>query len=115
MEETFVRRTPVIIAALLFLLAVIALAAGLVEHGDWMKPTLAAIWAGIDANSLIGFGALVEQKIDQSLWLDVVLPFLTWPAWSVPAILGIVALACAALFRRRADAEPDAPGVNVKA
>ena len=101
------RRPLVLIAALLFAIAIILAAMGLIEHGDWAKPSIASVWANIDTNSLVGFGALIEQKVDQDLWLDVVLPFLTWPAWSLPLIVGAVvgAIGLAIRPKRRDEAE----------
>ncbi len=94
------RRSLLAISILLLVVAVVVLFMGLIEHGGWAKPSIASVWAGINANSLIGFGALVEQRIDQSLWLDVVLPFLaTWPMWSLPAIVGIILLVIGLLTR----------------
>jgi len=94
-----VRRTLLIIAAILFAAAVALLAMGLIEYGDWAKPSIASIWGNISANSLVGFGALIEQKVDQDLWLDVVLPVLTWPAWSLPLVLGVIVGGIGLLFR----------------
>jgi hypothetical protein len=95
-----VGRTLIVIAVALLVVALVLLAMGLIEHGDWAKPSIASVWAGLSANSLVGFGALVEQKIDADLWFDVLLPFLTWPAWSPPAIVGAVVLAIGMLVRR---------------
>ena len=103
------RRMLVAIAALLFVAAVVLIGLGLIDYGDWAKPSIASVWAGIDTNSLVGFGALIEQKVDQDLWLDVVLPFLTWPAWSLPAIVGLIVGGIALLIRpRRHDRETEA-------
>jgi len=102
-----VRRKLIIIAILLFVVAAVVLAMGLIEHGDWAKPSIASAWASLDANSLVGFGALVEQKIDADLWFDVLLPFLTWPAWAPPAIVGVIVLAIGLLFRPKRHLKPD--------
>lgn len=48
------------------------------------------LWASIDPNSLVGLGALIENRIDPDLWVDVVLPMLTWPAWVIPGGLGVI-------------------------
>ena len=63
---------------------------------------LGAIWADIHANSLVGFGAVVEKSISPALWTEVLVPLLSQPAWLV---LGAPGAALAALFhwlRRRA-------------
>jgi uncharacterized membrane protein YphA (DoxX/SURF4 family) len=96
-----VRRTLLVIAVVLLVAAAVLLAVGLAEHGDWAKPTIASVWAGLNANSLVGFGALVEQKIDPDLWFDVLLPLLTWPAWSAPGIVGVIVLAIGLLVRAK--------------
>ncbi len=60
-----------------------------------------AIWADIHANSLVGFGAVVEKSISPELWSEVLVPLLSQPAWLV---LGAPGAALAALFhwlRRR--------------
>ncbi len=62
---------------------------------------LGAIWASIHANSLVGFGAVVEKSISPALWTEVLVPLLSQPAWLV---LGAPGAALAALFhwlRRR--------------
>ena len=101
------RRPLVLIAALLIAAAVVLVGLGLIDYGDWMKPSIASVWAGIDTNSLVGFGALIEQKVDQDLWLDVVLPFLTWPIWSLPLIVGVIVGGVGLLIRPRRHDDPE--------
>lgn len=48
------------------------------------------LWASIHPNSLVGLGSLIENRIDPDLWVDVVLPMLTWPAWVVSGGLGAI-------------------------
>ena len=48
--------------------------------------TIAEIWFGADANSLVGFQAFVEQTLDPdpldpTLWFDYILPLVETPAW----------------------------------
>ncbi len=50
------------------------------------------LWASINPNSLVGLGSLIENKVDPDLWVDVLLPMLTWPAWVFPGGLGIILL-----------------------
>ena len=110
--ENTLRRSLLAISVLLLVVAVVVLFMGLIGHNDWAKPSIASVWAGISTNSLVGFGALIEQKIDPDLWFDVVLPFLTWPAWALPAIVAVIFLAIGLLVgpRRRENAgEPSAP------
>jgi len=58
------------------------------------------LWASIDANSLVGLGSLIENRIDPDLWVDVVLPALTWPAWLFAAVPGVLALVAGRPWRR---------------
>lgn len=51
---------------------------------------LGNLWASIDSNSLVGLGSLIENHVDPDLWVDVVLPVLEWPAWLLPAVLGLI-------------------------
>jgi hypothetical protein len=96
-----VRRTLFITALVLVAAAVVLLAVGLIEYGSLAKPAIASIWAMIDANSLVGFGAVVEQKIDADLWINVVLPFLTWPAWILPLIVAAILAAIGLAVRSK--------------
>lgn len=68
---------------------------------DWLSPSIAEVWASIDANSLVGFGSLVENQIDPDLWVDSILPLLGLPAWSVTALLGVILLLIGSGGRRK--------------
>ena len=74
---------------LLLAVAVVIIVANLFGDG-WLSPSIAEVWASIDANSLVGFGSLVENEIDPDLWVDSILPLLGLPAWSVPAFFGVI-------------------------
>ena len=75
----------------LLLLAITAVIIVVNLFGDgWLSPSIAEVWASINANSLVGFGSLVENQIDPDLWVDSILPLLSLPAWSVPAVLGLI-------------------------
>ncbi len=78
----------------ILLLAALALLA--FRPGD----SAGALWASIDPNSLVGFGALVEKKVDPDLWTGAVLPVLRWPAWILPLALGAAAALAARPWRR---------------
>ncbi len=91
-----------------WLLAALALAvlgweiAASIGAGHYAFMALGSIWAEINANSLVGFNALIEQRISPGVWLDVVLPVLRAPGWLVfglPAL--ILVLACRRRRRRR--------------
>lgn len=73
----------------------------------WGKST-GEIWASIDSNSLVGFGSLIENKVDPDLWLDVILPMLQWQAWIPTLALGFLLVLIGQLFKRRTEA-PTAP------
>lgn len=65
------------------------------------------LWASIDPNTLVGLGSLIENRIDPDLWVDTVLPVLTWWAWVFPAGLGAILVLLARPWTRR-KGEPDA-------
>ncbi len=77
------RKTPVILGGLLVAIAVYLMAL------HWGRSS-GEIWASIDPNSIVGFGSLIENKVDPDLWLDVILPVLQWQAWTLPLGLGLV-------------------------
>ena len=60
------------------------------------------LWAAIDPNSLVGLGSLIENRVDPDLWVDVMLPILTWPAWLFAALPGLVLVLAARPWRRPA-------------
>ena len=53
------------------------------RDGAYQTLPVAEIWLNINANSLVGFGAIIEQKISPWLWFEVLVPFLSLPAWLV--------------------------------
>jgi len=69
------------------------------RDGVYQIVSIGEIWVGINANSLVGFGAVVEQRLSPWLWLEVIVPLLTMPAWLILGVLGGLALW---LCRRRA-------------
>jgi hypothetical protein len=84
--------------ALGWLLIAGALAAGAVEFsrsmvaGSWEAYTFGEAWASISANSLVGFGSLIENQVSPDLWLDVGLPLLNASFWMVLGALGAILL-----------------------
>jgi len=48
------------------------------------------IWRRLHANSLVGFGALVEKQIAPWLWSGVSVPILRLPSWIVPGVPGLI-------------------------
>ena len=60
------------------LIVVFLIAALAVAVFQW-DVTIAEIWVQVDPNSLVGFGALVEQRIAPALWTMWLLPLLQWP------------------------------------
>ncbi len=60
------------------------------------------IWNDIHANSLVGFGAVVEQSISPELWSEVLVPLLSQPAWLVLGAPGVVLAILFHWLRRRA-------------
>lgn len=61
-------------------------------------PSVAEAWAMLDANSLVGFQGLIDNRLDPdpgnpTVWFDYVLPALEVPALYVAAaVLGAVGL-----------------------
>ena len=83
--------------------------------------SVAETWYDIDANSLVGLQALVEQRLDPNpedptLYFDVVLPVIETPAWLAVLVLLMVldALPMALVLRaaRRRAAAADATTVE---
>ncbi|MEM7120995.1 MAG: hypothetical protein AAF563_06960 [Pseudomonadota bacterium] len=85
---------------LLLAVAVAIIVANLFQDG-WLSPSIAEVWASIDANSLVGFGSLVENEIDPDLWVDSILPLLGLPVWSLPAFFGVIFVLIGSGGRRR--------------
>lgn len=90
-----------ILGNLFSVVAVVIIAYGVSDNDDWLTPSIAEVWASINANSLVGFGSLVENKIDPDLWVDTILPILTWPVWSLAVILSAVFLLIGWILRRK--------------
>ena len=69
------------------------------RDGVYQAASVGEVWVAVNANSLVGFGAVVEQRLSPWLWLEVIVPLLTMPAWLILGVLGGLALW---LCRRRA-------------
>lgn len=69
-----------------------------VGGGGYEVLALGTIWAKINANSLVGFGAFVEKSISPALWRNVLVPILGVPAW---LFFGLGGMGMVALFRKR--------------
>ena len=85
-------------------------AAAVGAHFGTQARAIADYWYAIDANSLVGLQALVEQRLDPdpddpTLYFDVVLPLLELSLWLVvaciAALAGVLALILPRLRRRR--------------
>lgn len=61
------------------------------------RVSIGSIWAGLDANSLVGFQGLIENRVSPALWTPVQ-AYLVWPAWLT---LGLPGLLLVLLFRPR--------------
>ncbi len=87
-----------------WLLLFCALAAVAIEMIAWLRygsyriAALGEIWSNLHANSLVGFGAFVEQRISPYLWTSVIVPLLSLAAWLVFVVPGALLVV---LFRRR--------------
>ncbi len=67
----------------------------------WESVSLGAAWAGVNANSLVGLGAFVENSISPWLWSEIMVPLLTLPLWLYLALPGAVLLVVTRRKRRR--------------
>lgn len=78
----------------------IALAFGIAEVTLSGPQGLGTLWFALDANSLVGFQAIVEKQISPALWPPVQW-FLTVPGWLlflVPAV--VLVFACRPAWRQ---------------
>jgi hypothetical protein len=71
------------------------------RDGIYQVLSIGEIWVTINANSLVGFGAMIEQRISPWLWLEVIVPLLTLPAWLYLGALGGLVLWLCRQRRRR--------------
>ena len=69
--------------------------------GMYRFAAVGEIWAGIDANSLVGFGAVVEKSISPALWSEVLVPLLSQPAWLALGAPGALLVVLFHWLRRR--------------
>ena len=67
--------------------------------GGYRLISAGELWARSDANSLVGFQALIEKGAAPWLWSDIVLPVLIGPAWAIPLVPAALLLVLA--WRRR--------------
>ena len=92
-----------IISMLLIAGALAALAVevvGSIRAGGYESIAVADAWFRINSNSLVGFGALIENRVSPDLWSEVLLPLLALPLWLVLAVPGAL-LAIVSRRRRR--------------
>jgi hypothetical protein len=100
-------RRIVLLAALLANFAIAGVIAALAGG-----KSVAETWFVLDANSLVGLQALVEQRLDPNpedptLYFDVVLPVLETPLWlAVLVVLVVLDLVPLALVMRRVGRRP---------
>jgi hypothetical protein len=87
-------------------LIVIAAAAAVAQlfsflvQGAYAPIAIGAIWYNIHANSLVGFQALIENRLSPALW-PAILWVLELPAWLVLGLAGaLLLLACRRRGRR---------------
>ncbi len=75
---------------------------GAVALAIYRPDAVGTIWSDIHANSLVGFGAVVEKSISPELWSEVLVPLLSQPAWIVLGASGVVLAVLFHWLRRRA-------------
>lgn len=84
-----------------------ALVAGGVEAtrsigaGRWAVYSLGEAWSSVHANSLIGLGSLIENKVSPDLWLVIGLPALNLSLWILLLVPGALAFGLCRGRRRR--------------
>ena len=93
--------------AILFLLAALGLFAyeivGAISGGGYDLIAGGELWANIHANSLVGFGALIEKNISPWLWGEIIVPILLAPAWAIAVVPGLVlAILCRSRRKKQA-------------
>ncbi len=93
--------------AILFLLAALGLFAyeivGAKSGGGYDLIAGGELWADIHANSLVGFGALIEKNISPWLWGEIIVPILLAPAWAIAVVPGLVlAILCRSRRKKQA-------------
>ena len=88
-----------------FLLAC-AILAGLYELATQTAQSLGSVWFLIHGNSLVGFQALIENRISFAAWPPIQ-ALLIWPAWLVliPPGLALILLC----WPRKATPPPEEP------
>ena len=69
--------------------------------GGYRLISAGELWARSDANSLVGFQALIEKGAAPWLWSDIVLPVLLGPAWAIPLVPAALLLVLAGRRRRQ--------------
>ena len=67
----------------------------------WESASLGSAWASVNANSLVGLGAFVENSISPWLWIEILVPVLIQPLWLVLGLPGAVLVLIARRQRRK--------------
>jgi hypothetical protein len=88
-----------LLLAALFTLAVEAY--GWWRDDVWESASLGAAWASVNANSLVGLGAFVENSISPWLWIEILVPVLIQPLWLVLGLPGAVLVLITRRRRRK--------------
>ena len=71
-----------------------------IDDGGYRLISGGELWREAHANSLVGFGALIERDIAPWLLSDVVVPVLSGPAWAIPLVPGFLLFVVARRRRR---------------
>ena len=71
------------------------------RDGAWQSVSFGAAWASVNANSLVGLGAFVENSISPWLWIEILVPVLIQPLWLVLGLPGAVLLLITRRRRRK--------------
>ena len=77
------------------------------DAGEWLAFSVGEAWGSIHANSLIGFGSLIDKQLSPELWTNVAVPALNFPLWIMMLAPGLVATGlCYHRHRRSKSAQP---------
>jgi hypothetical protein len=95
------KRLGCIVGSVLLLLAAASALAGIVMAAQGARGPLSLgwLWFQIHGNSLVGFQALVEKSVSPAAWPPIQ-SLLTWPAWLVLGVPGVLLGLCCLRPRR---------------
>jgi hypothetical protein len=96
------KRTGCGLGLLLLLLAAASALAEVVMAAEGARGAISLgwLWFQVHGNSLVGFQALIEKGVSPAAWPPIQ-SLLTWPAWLVLGIPGVLLALCCLGLRRQ--------------